>query len=128
MIWKPKYKIWWNDKEAIKVQRKIGTPIIILSMIFFYLTVYDKVSLGEYGLLVISIYIFVYSILDYVFKLPNGFIDDNSSEVANKKNRLYLFVFGIILSYILAIPILAKHYSFFENFIGAQFLIEHFKF
>lgn len=129
MFWKPKYKLWWNDKEAIKYQIKYGIPIIILSAIFFYFTVFDTVNLIEYVMLTGALSIFIFSFFDYLLKLPNGFINENKDSKKTKDNiRLYLFVVGIVLAYLISIPILAKYYSFFEQFIGAQFLIRHFEF
>ena len=129
MIWKPKYKTWWNDKEGIEAQKKYGTPIVILSALFFYLTIFDKVSLVEYFMMIGSLYIFIYSFLDYILKLPNGFIDEAKESEKTKSNiRFYLFIMGVTLSYLISIPILAKYYPFFEQFVGAQFLIKHFGF
>ena len=127
MLWKTEYKLWWKDKEAIKNQIIYGLPITILSAIFYYLTVFDTVNLIEYILLVGALSIFVFSFFDYLLKLPNGFIGKNSKNT-NNHIRLYLFIVGTVLAYLISIPILANHYSFFEKFIGTQFLIEHFGF
>jgi hypothetical protein len=125
-MWKPSYKLWWNDREASKARVKVCLPTMLISALFLYMTLFNTVTLKEYALLVFGLSCFIFSIVDYHLKLPTGFLNEDDSEETKKGVRFTLFSVGLIVSYVICIPILAKYYSFFNYFLGTDFLMNHF--
>ena len=86
----------------------------------------DKLPILKLVFLIFIFGIWISSILDWKYDLPNHLINDDES---NKKEfRIMAFLGTSFGCYIIFIGYLYEYYPLLKNYIGAKWIISHFNF
>jgi len=120
-------KYWRKQHEIFMLNIKYYLIIWLISAIICIciFTSSKFISIDKILFLFMMLSMWLSNIIEWAFDLPNFHIKDDKSNKLEVRLTLFIFfTFGLYLS---GIYVLQEDYSFIKDFIGAQFLIEHFK-